>query len=176
MLNSISWSEFLTFAALLIAVYYAITVTTYYRTEITAWFRKKEQPINNKVGQFSTLMGATKPEPSILILKQLISAEDLLVNAAPEEELHSASDPIIIGTIADLLQESKILAKTIAQNNTSSDECAALFHSMLQHYPQLNNSTYKNPISISLYHTCKNEAGIEYSLEQINTWWPTDLN
>lgn len=118
-------------------------------------------------------MGATKPEPSKPIRKQFVAADELLIS--PDQEQLTASDSMIIGTIADLLQESNILAKKIAHDNNTLEECASLFQSLLQRYPQLNNAAYKDAISISLHHTCKNKLDLEYSLEQIKAWWPTEL-
>ncbi len=173
MLNTISWSEYLTCIALLIAGYYTITGIFYYRADISSRFRKKEERTDNGVGQAPSLMGAIKTGPPKAIRKQLVAADELFIS--PDQEQLTASDSMIIGTIADLLEESKVLAKTIAHDNNTPEEGASLFQSLLQRYPQLNNAAYKDAISISLHHTCKNDAGIEFSLEQINDWWPTDL-
>lgn len=182
MLNSISWSEFLTVITLLIAVYYTVSSILFYRDEISNLFRKKNLTNNNKLSTDRVvadhpLMGTTKPEPPKVIRKQSVATEELLFAPQSTNETPTpASDPIIIGTIADLLQESKDLAKSIAETTTSPEECVSLFQSLLDRYPQLNNATYKDAISISLFHTCKTELEIEYTLDQINAWWPNQTS
>ncbi len=178
MFNTISWSEFLTTLSLIIAVYYAVSTAIYYRQEISVRFRRRSDTNNNRVeDQATALMGATKPEVPRVIRKQTVSSEDLLIAPSSIAEPNStpASDPIVIGTIADLLQESKDLASSVSDTKSSREECAMLFQSLLERYPQLNNSTYKDALSISIYYTCKNEIGIEYSLNEIKTWWPNEL-
>lgn len=181
MLNSISWSVFLTAITLLIAVYYAVSSVLYYRHEISNLFRRKNLPdsniISNRVVADHPLMGTTKPEAPKIIRKQSVSTEELLFAPPPIKETPTSdSDPIIIGTIADLLQESKDLAKSMAETTTSKEECASLFQALLERYPQLNNSTYKDAISISLFHTCKTELGISCTLEEISSWWPNQTS
>jgi hypothetical protein len=180
MFNSISWSEFVINLSLLIVVYYAVSTAFYYRHEISSVVSRKKEPTNNSSDRVETghgLMGATKPDAPRIIRKQTVSSEELLI-APPtidEQNPTPVSVPIIIGTISDLLQESKDLASSLSDTTGSREECATLFQSLLERYPQLNNSTYKEALCISLYHTCKNELGIEYSLNEITTWWPKEL-
>ncbi|MEQ1587802.1 MAG: hypothetical protein ABL895_18090 [Cyclobacteriaceae bacterium] len=175
MLNSISWNYFFATAAILVAAYYAALLIAF-RFESFIWLKSKFSTQKKSSTQVVTgLIGNAIAETPGTIRKQSVTAEELIINSGnqhPAEPLEINRETII-GTIADLLHESKSLALLLADKKANREEFAALFKSLITRYPQLH-AGYIEAISISLHHTCKN-AGYEFSISEITAWWPKEI-
>jgi hypothetical protein len=189
MFNSISWQDFLTAIMIVVGGYYAITTLLLYSTEITSIFKQKQpKQITSEVAEdqkdsieSNDLMGKVKYETEVQVPREKsISVEELQVLSSDEHEeavtTSSAnhSDTLIIGTIADLLQEIKALAGVV--KDSSKEEAVPLFKSLLSRYPQLAGTNYREAVSVFLYDSCKQQCEFDLEPNEINSWWPTTGN
>jgi hypothetical protein len=84
----------------------------------------------------------------------------------------SISEALLIGTIADLLEEVKKLLNTLRKRRRSKEESSHLFQSLLGHYHPLIGINCRDIISLFIYDACKNHYHIQLPLDEIRSWWP----
>jgi hypothetical protein len=145
MFNSISWQDFLIVIVVAISSYYIITSLLLYSGEITHIFKQKEskqidsttQDDQNGSNEPNDLMGKIKYETEVNVPREKsITSEELQFQSSNESEeiieptQSNQSDTLIIGTIADLLQEIKALAEVVS--TSSKEESVSFFKSILQ--------------------------------------------
>ncbi len=177
MFNSISWEQFLTTAALIIGGYYFITALVFYHREIFAWINTKgkpniqpperEQPATN-------LMGKVQAEPVRPIRKQTVEADQLQFGTTTrddESEQPIVETKLVNGSVADLLEEIKTLGDMIAENNSPAEEGIPLFKSLLEHYPNVCESPFREAVTIVIHTTCKDTCHYDLTLSEVKSWW-----
>lgn len=182
MLEYISWQNFLTTVAFLVGTYYLVATIVLYNKEIVNAI--KGNKLQNDNGEGNTidsalskndLLGKTQYHTPLKSTTETISLEEISFQSATSktEEMMPVStsqkEPIIIGTIADLIQEVKTLAGIIQGNE--KEEVVALFKSLLAHYPNLVHTQYQHAINIYIYSTLKEQEGFDLKPQDINTWW-----
>ena len=185
MFESISWQEFLTTIAVAVGGYYAITTLLLYSSEITNIFKQKERKQfaseanddQNDSNESNDLMGKIKSETEVNVPREKsVSAEELQVQSSNENEetvtasRSNPSDTLIIGTIADVLQEIKALTEVV--KDSSKEEAGSLFKSLLSRYPQLVGTHYHEAVSLFIYDCCKQQCEFDLAPEEIKSWWP----
>ncbi len=178
MLESISWYDFLTTTVLLVGSYYIISALLLYSNDITAFFKKSNRSNSStdngsKTEFVDNLLGKPKYDAPGKSVPTTLAAEEMQFqpSQAVEEEIpHSSTqaDTILIGTVADFLQEAKTLAEVVKGNDPV--EITSLFKSLVERYANLSTSHYQSALSIHLYTSFK-EQDIEISLDEINAWW-----
>jgi hypothetical protein len=156
MFNSISWQEFLTTLAIALGVYYVITSLLPYGSEITNFFKQTKSnktDHGDREGQSdpnetNDLVGKIRYEVDEIVPREKnISAEDIQVHSSNEnEEAISSSatdhsDTLIIGTIANLLQEIKVLTDVV--KDSSKEEAVTLFKTLLSSHSKLATTHFK---------------------------------
>lgn len=184
MFNSISWQDFLTVMAVAVGSYYAITVLLLYSSEITNIFRQKEskqfssEATEDQIDSIESndLMGKVKYETEVHVPREKnVSSEELQVQSLNEIEesittsVSVNSDTLLIGTIADLLQEAKVLAEVVS--DSSKEEAVSLFKSLLSRYPQLAATHYREAVSLFIYDSCKQHCEFDLEPKEIKSWW-----
>lgn len=185
MFNSISWQEFLTTIAVAIGSYYAITTLLFYSSEITNIFRQREpkqiasetNEDQNDSTESNDLMGKVKYDTEVNAAREKsVSSEELQVQSSNENEetiktsLSNNADALLLGTIADLLQEVKVLAEVVS--DSSKEETVSLFKSLLSRYPQLVGTHCQEAVSFNIYDSCKAQCEFDLELNEITSWWP----
>ena len=182
MFNFISWQSFLTLTTLLVAGYYSITSLMLYRKEIADWVKSLSHP---SIPSPSTepelkeptenLMGIAQALPeSYAIRSSEISAEDIITSGKDEEPetIHSAGkDQLLIGTVADLLEEIKTLIQLIAEYRTGKSESEALFNALFIRYPHLQHTSYPLAISFYICDASKEQFAFGLSCDEVMSWW-----
>lgn len=185
MFNSISWQEFLTTIAVAVGSYYAITTLLFYSSEITNIFKQKQskqiaseatEDQNDSI-ESNDLMGKIKYETEVNVPREKsVFAEELQVQSSNEDEetvigsTSKNSDTLIIGTIADILQDIKALAEVV--KDSSKEEAVSLFKSLLSRYPQLAGTHYHEAVSLFIYDCCKQQCEFDLEPKEIKSWWP----
>jgi hypothetical protein len=176
MFNSISWEQFLTTAAIIIGGYYLITAIAFYHREIFQWINNKNKsttPAPER--ELSTnLMGKVQPEPARPIRKQTVEADQIQFGPGkPDEESEqpTTDNKLVTGSVADLLQEIKTLGEMFTENNTAEEEGISLYKSLLEHYPNVRDSPFREAVTIVVHTTCKDTCRFDIELNEVKTWW-----
>ncbi len=187
MFNSISWQEFLTTLAVAVGSYYAITTLFFYSREITTLFKHKEpEQLTSETNddQYETtestdLMGKIKYETEVNVPREkIVTTEEIRVLSPDEsEEVITTSpsnhaDTVLIGTIADLLQEVKALAVVVS--DCSKEDAVLLFKSLLSGYPQLAGTHFQEAVSLYIFNSCKENCAFSIASNEINSWWSSE--
>lgn len=176
MFNSISWEQFLTAAGLLIGGYYLITTVAFYHREIFEWINNKNKPkagTSEHEQPASNLMGRVQPEPVRPIRKQTVAADELQFGPGTHDESEQATpdSKMVTGSVADLLQEIKTLADMIAESNSPQEEGIPMFKSLLEHYPNVRDSPFREAVTIVIHTTCKETCHYDLELNEVRQWW-----
>lgn len=176
MFNAISWEQFLTTAGLLIGGYYLITTVIFYHREILAWVNnrgKTKTTAPESKPSLPNLMGKIQPEPVRPIRKQTVEADEMNFGPATQDEDNQppADTKLITGSVADLLQEIKTLAEMIAENNSPQQESITLFKSLLEHYPNVRDSPFREAVTIVIHTACKDDCHFDIGLNEVKQWW-----
>ena len=188
MFNSISWQEFFLLIGLSALAYYSLTILLLFRTEVFSLFRDRfsRSPPVNQVPDVPDsepgMMGNVQKGEPVSLRTSLDSARDIEVfpsNEGPEsfsevEQMPSAQDPsLLIGSVADLLQEIKTLVELIAQYKSPKEEATSLFQTLLLRYPHLRDSIYLEPVNFYICETAKSRFHFELNLDEIRQCWGT---
>ena len=184
MFESISWQEFLSTIALIVGGYYAITTLLLYSNEIKSIFKQKERKQitseitedQNDSNESNDLMGKVKYDTEVNVPHEmLIAVEEIQVQSSNENEeavegsVSVKADVLIIGTIADLLQEIKALSAAV--KDSSKEEAVSLFTTLLSRYRQLVGTRYQEAVNLFIYDSCKDKCEFNIESNEIKSWW-----
>lgn len=190
MFNAITWEAFLTTVILLVGGYYFITTFLLYHKEITSWVKSRAgQPqetassetevIEDKIEGKGILGKVNSDDRLATPRSSTVSAEDLSFGSSEDEGTEmvkpvTASQPqrdhLIIGSVADLLQEIKTLIQLITEYNSDKAESASLFRTLLLRYPHVKSTEYKEAISLYICQAAT-QFSFTLDLQEANNWW-----
>jgi hypothetical protein len=185
MFSSITWEFFLTALMAAIGSYYGITTLLLYYREIIQWIKSNgQQPV---VQAEST--GAAKPSHAVMGGIQKESTQELRSSVGTAEEIYAAPtseepetvtspeaetsshDSLLIGSVADLLQEVKTLSQLLAEYKSDKVEGESLFRTLLLRYPHLRSTTYRQAINFYIVDASLNQFSFDLSSSEVNAWW-----
>jgi hypothetical protein len=184
MFNSISWQDFLIVIVVAISSYYIITSLLLYSGEITHIFKQKEskqidsstQDDQNSSNEPNDLMGKIKYETEVNVpRKKSVTSEELQFQSSNESEevivpvQSNQTDTLLIGTIADLLQEIKALTEVVSTSN--KEESVSFFKSLLQRFSKLKGTHYEDAVNMFIYNSCKEQCSFDLQPNEIKSWW-----
>jgi len=184
MFNSISWQDFLIVIVVAISSYYIITSLLLYSGEITHIFKQKEsKQIDSDAhddqsgsNEPNDLMGKIKYETEVNVPREKsVTSEVLQFQASNESEevivpvQSNQTDTLLIGTIADLLQEIKALAEVVS--TSSKEESVSFFKSLLQRFSKLRGTHYEDAVNMFIYNSCKEQCSFDLQPNEIKSWW-----
>ncbi len=195
MFNFISWQLFLTALTLLIVAYYLITTPLLFFKEIAAKIKSSPHPTPSveparepHTKLQDNLMG-TANEVTVTPKHKTITTpgpEDFITNGSDDEsdfiDEAAIKNELLIGSVADLLQEIKNLLLLIAEDRTGKTESKALFNALFIRYPHLHNTSYSQAINFYLLNEEKDKFSFELTAEELQSWWtpsttsPTENN
>lgn len=185
MLNSISWQEFLTCLIVLFGGYYFITILLLYSAEITTFFKPK--PTNEHPAKSSTdirsatsIMGpAIQDHDAEQTSRTTVSnAQEIAFGSDDEHQdeielarpAHKTGD-LLVGTIADVIQDIKAVLNAVADAGHDKDETASLFQALLERYPQLKGTAHQDAITQFICETAATRLPFELNKSEVNAWW-----
>lgn len=183
MFNSISWQEFLSATALLVAGYYVIATLLLYRNEIKNIFNQKaskniDEDVNDEQSdskESNSLMGGIKYESLTQgnVSREQVSATEE-ISFAPlaeaDEPIDATLNNAINRFVSTLLTEIESLLEVIAKENKI--ETATFFKALLYNYPQLVATDYEDEISQHIYEALKQTCEFHLELNEVKSWWP----
>jgi hypothetical protein len=183
MVNSISWQEYLSVIALLVAGYYAITILVFYRSEIKNIFNQKtsknikndssaNQPDANQSNSLIGIIKYESPTQTNVPREELSTTEEMsfapLVEA--DEPINGTLNNAINRLVSTLLSEIESLLTVIS--NDDKKEIATLFQALLHNYPQLVATDFQVEISQHIYDALRTGFDFQIELNEVQAWWP----
>jgi hypothetical protein len=184
MFNSISWQDFLITITVVVTGYYVISTLLLYSGEITLVFKQNQskqidseiQDDQNGSNEPNDLMGKIKYETEVNVPREKsVASEELQFQASNESEeiivpvQSNQTDTLLIGTIADLLQEIKALAEVVS--TSSKEESVSFFKSLLQRFSKLRGTHYEDAVNMFIYNSCKELCSFDLLPNEIKSWW-----
>jgi uncharacterized protein with PQ loop repeat len=183
MFSSITWEIFLSTVVVMVGGYYVITTLLLYHNEIIHWVKSRGQKSVVKIAstevhaQPDGMMGSIRNELIAELRSSTASAEEINVSSVDEEpeEIQAikplSNDSLLIGSMADLLQEIKTLIQLITECKSDKTECVSLFRTLLLRYPHLSDTTYQDVINLYIAEATMNQTAFNLTLPEIKTWW-----
>jgi hypothetical protein len=185
MFSSITWEFFTTTLMAAIGSYYAITTLLLYHREIIQRIKSSGQ---QSVGQAEyttvekpshTVMGGIQKESTQELRSSIGTAEEIYAAPASEEpetvtlpEAETSShDSLLIGSVADLLQEVKTLSQLLADYKSDKAEGESLFRTLFLRYPHLRSTTYRQAINFYIVDASRSQFSFDLSSSEVNAWW-----
>lgn len=186
MLEPISWQAFFTTIAIILGGYYAIATLLLYRTEIGNFFKPRNpgqsnietSPHKSAPIESNDIMGGVRHvdnrrHPALRV--ELTNSDDLTIARSREdEEPVSVIDPVeeILKTDFNTIQtEINALGEIAAQS--TREESASLFKTLLSNYPQFVGTAFQPKISQVIHDACRRDSAHQFSVHEIDTWWVT---
>jgi len=199
MFNSITWELFVTSFAGLIGSYYFITTLLLYHKEITQWVKSRLtgsqsltlQPSDTAISHTQDILGAANNETRNETRNEnknenkrdaertsVVESEDIAGGVTDDEPdtitttaVSNHHDALLIGSVADLLNEIKTLIQLSAEYQSGKEECADLFKASLLKYPHLKGTTYQYAINGYICEESKNQFAFDLTLQEVAQWW-----
>lgn len=193
MFNAITWEAFLTTVILLAGGYYFITTLLLYHTEITSWVKSRtgqspaiptqpSEPIAERSND--NILGNVNVDDQLHTQRtSTVDADDLKFGVSDDHESEIVApvskplpqaDHLIIGSVADLLQEVKTLIQLITEYKSDKVESASLFRTLLLRYPHVKSTDYKDAISLYICQAATAQLPFTLSLEETMAWWESE--
>lgn len=185
MFSSITWEIFLTTVLAVVSCYYGITTLLLYHQEIIQYVKTRGQqhpvsPQPTKVAASShSVMGSIQEESSRELRSTISPAEEISV-ASDDDQPETVTSPevvswtrdnLLIGSVADLLQEVKTLSQLMAECESDKAEGESLFKTLLLRYPHLRGTIYRDAVNLFIIDAARNHFVFDLSLSEINSWW-----
>ena len=159
MFTSLTWSQFLFFAALVLALYYPAVLLTCYRPEVrqrlAMLLRRKAAPGPDGI------MGQVAP-PEARPVRAPAAAF-----AAPEGAL---------GELLTLLQEAELLVAHAAATASSREDFLSLLRLLAANSPALAQSPYRQPAQQFLQVQCQGRLSFDLSPDDLQQLWVRPSN
>lgn len=198
MFSAISWETFISTVGGLVGGYYLLTVFLLYHREITSWVKSHgghsqtniptPQPIEHQRSSkaVNSILGNINTDERIVTPRtSSIDAEDLSFAATSENDgevvnpvsvSRAQYDHLIIGSVADLLQEIKTVIQLITECDSDKVESASLFRTLLQRYPNIKSSDYRDAISLYICQAAQAQFSFTLELQEALSWWEDEKN
>lgn len=181
MFEIFSWNEYLIGLLIAAAGYYLFVVLAFYRKEVLDPSRlgKKQTYQTEKAIKPSSkqpdLLGKAQPDIfptskhiSLENPEQLVFAESKPKSSNPET---AANDTLLLGSVADLLQESKTLIQAIAESKPDKEQTIVMIQSLLSRYSHLSETKFRTPVNLYLIDLLKEDLSLDMNFNEIDQLW-----
>ena len=193
MFSTISWEIFFTTALLIAGGYYGISLLLLYAKEITGWFKTRfgnsietvAQTSVEKIAKPLNIMGSVSRE-DVAGEQRMTSVNEEDINVGDDEEVpetitppaqtFSSNDHLLVGSVADLLQEIKTLVQLVAEYKSDKAEAESLFRTLLLRYSYLRATTYQHAISFYICEAARTQFAFEVQIAEVISWWNEEKN
>jgi len=188
MLTSITWEIFLTTIFGIISFYYAITSLLLYSGELKDWVAGKVTPVAqhphddpNSAHAPNEIMGrVNRSEIAVELRTSTLAEKDIAINSTdelqepiqiPRQGSATPTDSVLVGSVADLLEEIKTLVQLINEYKSNKSEAQEFFHALFLRYPQLLNTSYQQAINLYIIDLTPEQFSFDLSLQEVTSWW-----
>lgn len=167
MFQSITWQEFLLAAGLLTGVYYAVVLLLLRRSKKTDTLIT----FHSETSQ-TDVMGGINDDAKESHTSS-IDSDGISIAGTTQQDpsVTETVDPLLLGSVSDLLEEAKTLTHFIIENKSSKDESAAFLRTLLSKYSHLKGSKYQGAIELYLFNELKDDDDQKLNLEEIVALW-----
>jgi hypothetical protein len=185
MFTSITWEIFFTTIIMIVGSYYGISVLLLYRREIAQKFKSQAETSfgsslenSQEVHHPSDVMGGiskgeyeNSPRTSIIESDEIgtVISDDQVEIIQTPVSIHK--DDLLIGSVADLIEEIKTLIQLIVEYKSDRVETQSLFHALLIKYPHLLDTSYQDAISLYICEAAKNHLSLQLQVDEMKDWW-----
>jgi len=177
MFSSISWEDFFSTAASITAGYYTITIILLYHKEIVQRFRSRgtAQALTLQPERTDDVIGPMSDEqPDERI--SVIDSDAVSVHQSDEEPdsispAQAPGESLLVGSVADLLNEIKTIIRISAEYQTAKEECTELFKASILKYPHLKGTAYQDAIIGFICEECKGRFTFTLTIQEVQQWW-----
>jgi hypothetical protein len=166
MLKSLTWQEFFLVIGLLAGLYYAIILLILSRSKRTDLLKVPTNEVSGPDVMGSINEGDGQNDPTI-------DPERIYFARTPQHDTTSTEsvDPLILGSVSDLLEEAKTLMRFIIENKSSNEEATAFLRTLLSKYAHLKDSRYQSAIELYLFNELNNHEDQKLTLNEISALW-----
>jgi len=188
MLTSITWEIFLTTIFGIVSCYYAITSLLLYSGELKAWVTgtvkhgvRHSHDDPNPAPASNDIMGHVNRSEIVPELRtSTIAEQDIAINSTdevqepiqiPRQGPATQTDAILVGSVADLLEEIKTVTQLINEYKSSKSEAQEFFHALFLRYPQLLNTSYQQAINLYIIDLTPDQFSFDLSVQEVASWW-----
>ncbi len=185
MFASITWEDFLIATLFLIAAYYSIIGLLFFRKEILFVFQargRKGIPSTTStqdiVQHDDPIMGAIQEDTvdTKLRVSDVVASEITIDGSSDEPETiqtghQRTDDALLIGVVADLLPEIKILVLQMAERSSESAEVQSLIRVLLQRYPYLAQTSFQHAITVYICEELRTHLHLQLTTMEVMSWW-----
>lgn len=175
MLESISWKEFFSGVTMLIGLYYTLAGLVLYREELKLLFTEglvKRTRVENDSIDVDTvsLIGAiAKPAREEDPDDELRFAPGKYKSEDEGEGFTASVDATLVGTVADLGEDTRILCRDIGQ--ATRGQVSDSFCTLLKKYARLNSTSYRATINMLISETIREKSAHAIDAKEVDTWW-----
>jgi hypothetical protein len=188
MFTSITWKFYLSTILLIGSGYYIISGLLLYYEEIIGWLKSCIQPSPEThfdqsvdINTYDSIMGGINASESDKGPRTTLVESDQINIASSQDQpelfqahLISGRDDLLIGSVADLIEEIKTLVQLAAECKSDKSEIQSLFHALLIKYPHLTGTSYQDAISLYICENAKNQFSFSLQALEVNKWWKED--
>jgi|GEM_PF-4241517 len=167
MLNNITWQQFVIAITLIALTYYLFVIVFFFRDVLFRILNGKAKPVQQT--------GEPELDESddlrTRFQNRLGEQDDSIVASESGNE-----NDLLIGTVADLLEEIKALAHVIVTNESSKEEAESFYRLLLSRYDQLVNTPYQQSINTTILKLFNEDISMNTTLSEIQSWWPNSIS
>jgi cytoskeletal protein RodZ len=180
MLESISWPTYLVSIFIITLIYYGWVFLIFYRTELAGIFKKKH--IQNAPGanpptdQQFVVIGQTAHEDEAVAGDQELQFGPADADEPTITTLTVPSAPQQVGEFSEMVGEVKTLIRVVAESSESRENFEMLFGLIIQKYPGLSATPYRNKIIGFLLAESQDNFPFALSEEALNQLWNEHSN
>jgi hypothetical protein len=185
MFAPITWEDFLIATLVLMAAYYCIIGLLFFRKEILFVFQARGRKgipsttsTHDIVRHDGSIMGAIQKDTvdTKLRVSEVVASEITIDDSSNEPETiqtvrERTDDALLIGSVADLLHEIKILVLQMAERSSESEEVQSLIRVLLQRYPYLAQTTFQHAITVYICEEIKTHLHFQLTTIEVMSWW-----
>jgi len=181
MFEIFSWNEYLIGLLIAAAGYYLFVALIFYRKEVlnpsilgkkqTYQPEKPIKPFNKQpdlLGKAQPDVFPTSKHISLENPEQLVIAE---TKPKPSDPDTTANDALLLGSVADLLQELKTLIQVIAESNPDKEQTIIMIQSLLSRYSHLSETKFRSPVNLYLIDLLKEDLSMDMTFNEIDQLW-----
>lgn len=186
MFSTITWEAFLITVTLIVSGYYVITALLLYHKEIIQRFNRKPDQVSDeclpdRAASAPDIMGI-KSELESAPRTSSVPAEEVGVSTADNDsgepeaitvlrQTSGDESRLLIGSVADLLQEVGIIFRLAGESRSPKAECEALLRTLLLRYPHVRKTAYRKTVTDYICQAGGKHLTFVPEPQEVERWW-----